>query len=82
MLDILDALYAVEARVVRWHELLTARERQIAALAGISHSNKLIAYELGLSHSTVRVLAARACAKLGVRTRQELVERSRAIGLK
>ncbi len=61
----------------RGPEALSARERQVAALACIGHSNKSIAYELGLSHSTVRVLTARAAAKLGVRTRDELIERMR-----
>src|SRR5262245_47963095 len=32
---------------------LTPREREIAALAGLGHSNKRIAYELGLSPTTV-----------------------------
>ncbi len=58
-------------------EALSRRERQVAALAGMGHSNKLIAYELGLAHSTVRVLLARAAAKLKARTRADLVERVR-----
>jgi len=52
---------------------LSARERQVAALASLRRSNKVIAYELGLAHSTVRVLLARAAAKLGVGSREELV---------
>jgi DNA-binding NarL/FixJ family response regulator len=44
---------------------LTERERQVAAYAALGQSNKLIAYELGLSPSTVGVLLARARAKLG-----------------
>lgn len=54
---------------------LSARERQVASLAALGRSNKLIAYELGLAHSTVRVLISRACEKLGVKSRAELVER-------
>jgi DNA-binding CsgD family transcriptional regulator len=54
------------------------REGQVASLAGLGHSNKLIAYELGLAHSTVRVLLARAAAKLGACTRSEMVEQLRA----
>jgi DNA-binding CsgD family transcriptional regulator len=57
---------------------LSPRERQVASLAGLGHSNKLIAYELDLAHSTVRVLLARAAAKLGARTRTEMVDRIRA----
>lgn len=52
---------------------LTAREREILARAAIGETNKVIAYELGLSDSTVRVHVARACAKLGVETRTEAV---------
>jgi ATP/maltotriose-dependent transcriptional regulator MalT len=40
---------------------LSEREQQVAALAALGRSNKLIAYELGLAHPTVRVLMARAC---------------------
>jgi DNA-binding CsgD family transcriptional regulator len=58
-------------------DAFSPRERQVASLAGLGHSNKLIAYELGLAHSTVRVLLARAAAKLGVRTREEMIEQFR-----
>ena len=51
---------------------LSARERQVVSYASFGHSNKLIAYELGISHATVRVLMARAATKLGVKTRDEL----------
>jgi DNA-binding CsgD family transcriptional regulator len=56
---------------------LSARERQIVALAALGRSNKLIAYELGLAHATVRVLMARAGAKLQAHSRPELIERFR-----
>ncbi|MDP9150721.1 MAG: LuxR C-terminal-related transcriptional regulator [Myxococcota bacterium] len=52
---------------------LTEREQQVAALAALGHGNKLIAYNLGISHSTVRVLMARAAAKLGAGSRKELL---------
>jgi DNA-binding CsgD family transcriptional regulator len=52
---------------------LTARERQVVGFAALKHRNKLIAYELGLSPSTVGVLLHRAARKLGVRTRDELI---------
>lgn len=52
---------------------LTDRERQVVALAALGQHNKLIGYNLGISHSTVRVLIARASAKLGLRSRTELI---------
>jgi DNA-binding CsgD family transcriptional regulator len=58
-------------------DLLSPRERAVAegALRGLD--NKVIAYELGVAHSTVKVLLARAAFKLGCRTRRELVARLR-----
>jgi DNA-binding CsgD family transcriptional regulator len=53
---------------------LTDRERQVLGFARLGHTNKLIAYDLGIADSTVRVLIARAAAKMGVRTREELIE--------
>lgn len=52
---------------------LSEREKQVIALASMGHHNKLIAYNLGISHSTVRVLLARAARKLGVGTREDLI---------
>ena len=43
---------------------LTLREQQISAHAALGHSNKVIAYELGLSVSAVGEHLARARAKL------------------
>jgi DNA-binding NarL/FixJ family response regulator len=43
---------------------LTSRERQVVGYADLGHSNKLIAYELGLSPSTVGVQLKRGRAKL------------------
>lgn len=54
-------------------ESLTPRERQVAACIAMGNTNKEAAYELGLSHSTVRVLVARACAKLGAKSRTQLI---------
>ncbi|HEY0465783.1 MAG TPA: helix-turn-helix transcriptional regulator [Polyangiaceae bacterium] len=39
-----------------------------------------ICEQLGLAHSTVRVLLARAAVKLGVRTRAELIQKLQAHG--
>lgn len=52
---------------------LTERERQAVAYAALGHTNKLIAYEMGLSPSTVGVLLHRAAKKLRTTTREELV---------
>ena len=54
---------------------LSQREREVAALAALNRSNKVIAYELGIAQSTVRVLLKRACEKLGVQSREELVQK-------
>jgi DNA-binding CsgD family transcriptional regulator len=53
---------------------LTARERQVVGYAALGHSNKLIAYELGLAESTVANHLTDAQLKLGVRTRTELIQ--------
>ena len=53
--------------------LLSQREQQVLAFAALGHNSKLIAYELGISDSTVRVLMSRATAKLGARSRKEAI---------
>jgi DNA-binding CsgD family transcriptional regulator len=52
---------------------LTFRERQVVRHAALGHHNKLIAYELGITASTVRVLIARAAAKLGTSSREDTI---------
>jgi DNA-binding CsgD family transcriptional regulator len=52
---------------------LTERERQIVRHASDGFTNKQIAYDLGISDATVRVLMARAANRIGVRTRRELL---------
>lgn len=54
--------------------LLTERERQVVALAAMGHSNKVIAYDLGIATSTVGVLMSRALRRLGLRSRRQLRE--------
>ena len=58
---------------------LSQRERQVVALAALGRTNKIIAYELGLAHSTIRVLMARAAAKLEATGRRELIARHLSI---
>ncbi len=54
-------------------DALTPRERQILAYASLGHSNKLIAYELGISSSTVGVHFLRAARKLRAKTRAQAI---------
>jgi DNA-binding CsgD family transcriptional regulator len=56
-------------------ELLSERELQVVLWAAAGQANKVIAYELGLSASTVRVLLSRAAAKIGARSRVDLLEK-------
>ncbi|MCB9598759.1 MAG: hypothetical protein H6720_00105 [Sandaracinus sp.] len=56
---------------------LSSRERQVLALLSLGRSNKAIAYELGISSSTVATLVARARWKLGVDSVSELVRLAR-----
>lgn len=52
---------------------LTERERAVAHLAALGKSNKLIAYELGLSTATVSTHLAAVIRKLRVSSRIDLV---------
>ena len=54
-------------------DLLTEREQQVVIAAALGKTNKEIAYELGISDATARVLLARACARLSVPSRRELL---------
>lgn len=58
---------------------LSEREHQIMTQAHLGHTDKVIAYELGLSVSTVRVLIHRATRKLGASTRREALARFDAL---
>jgi DNA-binding CsgD family transcriptional regulator len=53
---------------------LSSRERQVVACLALGQSTKEAAYALGISDATVRVLLARAVAKLGVRSRAALLD--------
>jgi DNA-binding CsgD family transcriptional regulator len=52
---------------------LGRRERAVLAFAAMGHSNKYVAYLLGLAPATVAAYLARGCAKLGIRSRRELI---------
>ena len=56
---------------------LSERESQVVASAVMGHTNKMIAYRLGLSTSRVSTLLRSAMRKLGVRTRAHLVTKLR-----
>jgi len=58
---------------------LSDREHQVLTQAHLGHSNKVIAYELGLADATVRVLLHRAAQKLGATSRAEAVRRFDAL---
>jgi DNA-binding CsgD family transcriptional regulator len=60
------------------HDALTRRERQVLGYAALGHSNKLIAYELGVSASTVGVHLLRAARKLRAKSRADLLAAWRA----
>jgi DNA-binding CsgD family transcriptional regulator len=57
---------------IREPRALSLRERQIVAYAALGHTNKYIAYTLGLAPSTVATHLATAMRRLGVRTRAQL----------
>lgn len=53
---------------------LSEREREVLALAVQGHGNKAIAYELGLTPSTVATHLRRTLAKLHLESREELIQ--------
>ena len=52
---------------------LSPREAQVVAYAAQGHSNKLIAYELGIAPSTVAMHLSTAGGKLNAKSRVELI---------
>ncbi|CAN5280170.1 hypothetical protein BH09MYX1_BH09MYX1_45380 [soil metagenome] len=52
---------------------LSPRERQVVSYLALGHSPKAVSYELGIAHSTVRVLVSRALVELGVESVAELI---------
>lgn len=57
---------------------LSRREQQVLDLLSLGHSNKLIAYDLGISVSSVATHLRRAGAKLRLQTTRDLVRWARA----
>lgn len=53
---------------------LAARERQVLAFAALGHSNKMIAYELGLSPSTVAGHLRSVLDKTRLQSRRQLIQ--------
>ncbi len=58
---------------------LTARERQVVTYAAIGHSNKLMAYELGISVGSVSAYLTQAMRKLGISSRVDLARPHRLL---
>lgn len=54
-------------------ERLSSREREVVAHLVIGRTTKETAYCLGIADSTVRVLVGRACLKLDVQSRVDLL---------
>jgi DNA-binding CsgD family transcriptional regulator len=52
---------------------LSATERDVLAYAALGHSNKHVAYMLGLAPTTVSTHLKKAMRKLGLQTRRELI---------
>jgi DNA-binding CsgD family transcriptional regulator len=52
---------------------LSTREEQVASLVGRGHSNKLIAYDLGIKEGSVAGYLSSAMRKLGVQSRAEVI---------
>lgn len=61
-------------------EALVPLQRAIAAYIAMGHSNKAIAYHLGLSESTVSRIVTVICELLGVGHREQLAQLASALG--
>jgi two-component system, NarL family, nitrate/nitrite response regulator NarL len=62
-------------------DLLTKRERQIAALVGNGLSNKVIAHTLNLSEGTIKAHVHRIFQKLRISNRYGLIAASNATSI-
>jgi len=73
--DLLESLEASTPAHHVAHELLTAREQDVAALIVKGLTNRAIAQTLVISEGTVRAHVEHILNKLGVRSRREIAER-------
>jgi DNA-binding NarL/FixJ family response regulator len=62
-----------KAQGAKWLSTLTQREREVLALVRQGKFNKQIAYELGITESTVKSHVSTVMEKLGVRKRTQAV---------
>jgi two-component system response regulator NreC len=60
---------------------LSSREEQVLRHVARGFTNREIAARLGIGIKTVETFRARLCVKLGLRTRAELVEYARGLGM-
>ncbi len=81
-LTIDDALAIATAEAARGQDdVLTPREREVAALLARGLSNRSIASQLVISEQTAETHAKRVLAKLGLSSRTQLVARASEFGL-
>jgi DNA-binding NarL/FixJ family response regulator len=59
---------------------LSTRERQVVSLLALGHSDKWIAYELGIGEGTVAAAIHTALRKLGVKRSGDLAAVRHALG--
>jgi DNA-binding NarL/FixJ family response regulator len=72
--DLVPSEPTAEAEIVSDpYHVLTAREREVVALAAEGRTNGEIGVQLGISHRTVEVHRANLMRKLGLRSQTELV---------
>jgi DNA-binding CsgD family transcriptional regulator len=65
---------------VRDPRALAPRERDVLAHVALGHSNKYIAYLLGIATSTVATHLASAMLKIGLRSRRDAIAMFRSCG--
>ena len=68
---LVQAIAENTTRVIAEPERLTRREREVLELIAAGHSNKRIAFELGISEKTVKTHVGHLFAKLGVTDRTQ-----------
>lgn len=60
---------------------LTEQERQVVTYVLLGETNKLVCYRLGLSKARVSYLLKAAMDKLGVKSRTQLVQKLKPLGV-